>query len=113
MALMLRALILVTLVLLTPPAAPGQTLSTLHIKVALIDAEGKATPVPRHGLLVSDNPATAAPRLIVTRPDGTADVKLRPGSYTVESDRPVAFHGKAFEWRQLVDIVAGRDAVPS
>jgi S1-C subfamily serine protease len=108
---MLRALILVTLVLLTPPAAPGQTLSTLHIKVALIDAEGKATPVPRHGLLVSDNPATAAPRLIVTRPDGTADVKLRPGSYTVESDRPVAFHGKAFEWRQLVDIVAGRDAV--
>src|SRR5205823_11312530 len=49
--------------------------------------------------------------LIVTSTDGTADVKLQPGNYTVESDRPVAFHGKAYEWTQTVDIVAGRDAV--
>ena len=72
---------------------------------------GTATPVPRHALLISDNPASAAPRLIVTGVDGTADVRLRPGNYTVESDRPVAFHGKAYQWRQTVDIVAGRDAV--
>jgi S1-C subfamily serine protease len=38
-------------------------------------------------------------------------VKLRPGSYTVESDRAVAFHGKAYQWTQMVDIVAGRDTV--
>ena len=54
---------------------------------------------------------TAAPRRIVTSLDGTADVRLRPGNYTVESDRPVAFLGKAYEWTQTLDIVAGRDAV--
>ena len=69
----------------------GQAHSVLHIKVVLVDAERKATPVPRHALLVSDNPATAPPRRIVTALDGTADVRLRPGNYTVESDQPVAF----------------------
>ena len=111
MTLMLRALVLATLVFVTSSAASGQALSVLHIRIVVVDGEGKATPVPRHALLISDNPATAAPRLIVTGLDGTADVKLRPGNYTVESDRPVAFHGKAYQWRQTVDIGAGRDAV--
>src|SRR5438874_1867707 len=70
-----------------------------------------ALPGARHALLISANPTSAAPRLIVTSTDGTADVKLPPGNYTVESDRPVAFHGKAYEWTQMVDLVAGRDAV--
>ncbi len=108
---MLRALVLATLVILMSPAASGQAPSILHIKIVLVDAERTATPVPRHPLLISDNPASAPPRLIVTGVDGTADVRLRPGNYTVESDRPVAFHGKAYQWRQTVDIVAGRDAV--
>jgi S1-C subfamily serine protease len=67
--------------------------------------------VPRHALLVSDNPATAVPRRVVTALDGTADVRLRPGNYTVESDRPVVFQGTAYQWTQMVDIAAGRDAV--
>lgn len=108
---MLRAMVLATLVFAIPRAACGQALSVLHIKVVLVDAERKVTPVPRHALLISDNPATATPRLITTALDGTADVKLRPGNYTVESDRPVAFHGKAYQWTQIVDIIAGRDAV--
>jgi len=108
---MLRALVLSTLVFALPHAAAGQTLSVLHIKVVLVDPERGATPVPRHRLLISDNPATAAPRLIVTGLDGTADVKLRPGNYTVESDHPTAFRGKAYQWTQIVDVVAGRDAV--
>jgi len=33
---------------------PGQALSVLHIKVVLVDADRKATPVPRHVLLISD-----------------------------------------------------------
>jgi S1-C subfamily serine protease len=106
---MLRALILGTLVLALPQAS-GQTPSILHIKMVLLDAEQRPTPVPRHALLISDNPPTAAPRLIVTGLDGTADVRLRPGSYTVESDRPVAFNGKAYQWTQMVQVVAGKDA---
>jgi S1-C subfamily serine protease len=108
---MVRALILATLVIVISPEASSQAPSVLHIKIVLADAEQTATPVPRHPLLVSENPASAAPRLIFTGVDGTADVRLRPGNYTVESDRPVTFHGKAYQWRQTVDIVAGRDAV--
>ena len=108
---MLHALALATLSFMVPGVASGQPLSVLHIKVALVDAERHVTPVPRHALLISDNPATAAPRRIVTALDGTADVRLRPGSYTVESDKPVAFEGKSYEWTQMVDIVTGRDAV--
>jgi trypsin-like peptidase len=108
---MARAIVIATLLVAVPRALCAQALSVLHIKVVLADADGKATPVPRHALLVSDNPATATPRLIVTGADGTADVKLRPGNYTVESDKPVAFHGKAYQWTQTLDIKAGRDAV--
>ena len=111
MTLMCRALVLATLFFVVPRAAAVQALSVLHIKVVLVEAEGKATPVPRHALLVSDNPTSAPPRRVVTALDGTADVRLRPGNYTVESDRPVAFQGKAYQWTQMVDIAAGRDAV--
>ena len=34
----------------------------------------------------------------------------RPGRYAVESDQPVAFGGKSYEWSQRIDIVAGRNA---
>jgi S1-C subfamily serine protease len=108
---MLRALVVAMLFSISPRAAAAQALSVLHIKVVLVDAERKATPVRRHALLVSDNPATAAPRRIVTALDGTADLRLRPGTYTVESEQPVAFQGKTYQWTQEVDITAGRDAV--
>ena len=108
---MLRALVLATLFFVIPGAAPGQPLSVLHVKVALPDAERKATPVPHHALLVSDNPPSAPPRRVVTALDGTADVSLRPGNYTIESDRPVVFQGKSYAWTQTVNVAAGRNAV--
>jgi S1-C subfamily serine protease len=89
----------------------GQTLSVLHIKIVVVDAERKVTPVSRHALLISDNPPSAPPRRVVTTAEGTADVRLRPGSYTVESDQPVAFQGRVYQWTERVDVVAGRDAV--
>ncbi|MEO8257045.1 MAG: serine protease [Acidobacteriota bacterium] len=108
---MVSVLVLATLLSVFPGAAAGQAPSVLHIKVVLIDAEQKPTPVARHALLISDNPPSAAPRRIVTALDGTADVRLRPGTYTVESDRPLTFQNQAYQWTQMVDIVAGRDLV--
>jgi S1-C subfamily serine protease len=108
---MQRVLIVATLLLASSQAESGQTLGVLHIRIVVADAGGNAIPVPRHVLLISDNPATAVPRQVTTALDGTADVRLRAGNYTVESDRPVVFHGKAYQWTQTVDIVAGRDAV--
>src|SRR5688572_6998479 len=87
-------------------AQPGQ--GTLRIKVTLADAAQAPTPV-RHTLLVSDNPPSAEPRQIITAADGTFVLTLRPGSYIVESDRPVVFGGRAYQWTQVVEIVAGRD----
>jgi hypothetical protein len=107
---MIRALLLSTLVLIAP-AVPRQTPAILHIKVVLIDADRKATPVPRHALLISDNPASAPPRRVVTGLEGTVDVRLRPGNYTVESEKPVAFDGKSYQWIQTLDVAAGKDAV--
>jgi len=92
-------------------AVSAQPLSVLHIKVFVTGADGKPMPVPRHVLLVSDNPSSAPPREIVTALDGTVDIRLRPGNYTVESDRATLFQGKAYEWRQTLDVRAGRDTV--
>src|SRR6185436_10323529 len=50
-------------------------------------------------------------RRVVTARDGTALVTLRPGRYTVESDEPVTFGGKGYQWTQDVEIAAGRDVV--
>ena len=108
---MLRALFLASLVLVSASAADAQPLSVLRIKVVVIDSERTATPVVRHVLLVSDNPPSAPPRAIVTAADGTATVRLRPGNYTVESERPVAFQGRAYQWTQRVDIAGGLDAM--
>ena len=106
---MLRALIVAMLLAVGPRAADLQAPVVLHIKVVLVDAEQKATPVARHALLISANPTSAPPRRVVTALDGTADVQLVPGNYTVESDRPVSFQGKAYQWTQIVDVVAGRE----
>jgi S1-C subfamily serine protease len=89
----------------------GQGTGVLRVRVVLMDASGVATPVPRLTLLVSDDPPTAEPRRVRTTTDGTIELKLAPGSYTVELDEPVAFRGKAYTWTQIVEVAAGRDTV--
>ena len=89
-------------------AQPAQ--GVLRIKVTLADDAQVPTPVRRHALLISDDPPSAEPRQIFTAADGTVVLTLRPGSYIVESDRPVSFGGRAYQWiHQVVEIVAGRE----
>jgi S1-C subfamily serine protease len=83
----------------------GQALGVLRITVTIVDADGNPRPVPRHALLISDNPSSAPPRRVITALNGTAEVPLRPGNYTVESDEPLIFQGKAYQWRQTLDVV--------
>lgn len=109
---MLRILATVLLFAFSVPGANGQDArGTLRITVALRSADGTPLPVPRHVLLISDNPPTAPPRRVQTALDGTASVRLPPGNYTIESDQPVTIDGTAFQWMQIVDIAPGRDAV--
>ncbi len=107
---MSRALLVATLLVISSSAAPAQTSGTLHITVTLTDATGKVTPVARHALLISDEPPTQETRRIFTTLTGTVDVSLPPGRYVIESDQPVAFQGKNYEWSRRLEIVAGRDA---
>jgi S1-C subfamily serine protease len=91
--------------------ASVQDTGVLRIRVVLNDAGGAATPIPRVLLLISDNPATAEPRRVRTNADGSVELKLRPGNYTIESDQAVAFGGNAYSWTETLDVVAGREIV--
>ena len=89
--------------------ASAQELPVLHLKVSVLNADRQSIPVARHALLISENPATAAPRRVVTSPEGTAQIRLQPGNYTVESDGPFVLDGRSYEWVQSLNVVAGRD----
>jgi S1-C subfamily serine protease len=105
----MRTLIVAVLISLTA-AVSAQTATGLHIQVQLTNTDGSVIPMRGVVLLISDNPATGEPKRVTTTADGSVDVNLRPGSYTVESDQPVAFQGKGFEWTEVVDVVSGRRA---
>jgi hypothetical protein len=107
MALMRRVLAGVLLALAVWGDASAQDLTVLRLKVTVLGADRQPIPVARHALLISDNPATAVPRRVVTSLDGTAEIRLRPGNYTVESERPFVLDGRSYEWIQIFDIVVG------
>jgi S1-C subfamily serine protease len=104
-----RALLLAVVLAAFPVAAPAQAPGILRLKITLTNAAGTPVPVARHALLISDNPPTTSPRRVVTAADGTVDVRLTAGNYTVESDEPLAFGGKGYQWTQDVQIGAGRE----
>jgi S1-C subfamily serine protease len=106
-----RLLIIALMILCAPLIdARGQPTGRLHIKVTIVDADQQPRRVPRHALLISINPTTAAPDRTVTALDGTAQVHLRPGNYTVESEQALIFQGKSYEWSQTIDVRAGETA---
>ena len=98
---------LAALVLVTALGAGQAATGTLRVTVSVLDAGQQLTPIPRHALLISDNPPTRAPRRLLTGADGTAVITLPAGSYTIESDRPLAFQGRAYQWMHTLDVVAG------
>ena len=103
-----RALVLAILAVTATVA--GQALAVLQIHAVVTDATGRATPVVRHALLISENPQTTETRRILTGTDGRVTVRLSPGNYTIESDQPLVLQGKAYHWRQTLNIVAGRES---
>jgi S1-C subfamily serine protease len=92
---------------LCPPGASGQAQGVLRIHITVPGADGRPAPVAHHRLLISDNPATAPPHEVVTSRDGAAVVRLPPGNYTVESDKPMVAGGKAYSWWKMLDVPAG------
>ena len=112
MADMFRWQVLAIAFLVTLPADAVQPLGVLHIKVVVVDSEQQATPVPRHALLISENPASAPPRRIVTSLDGTVDVRgLKSKEYRVVHP---GMGGSALNWPpELFRELIGRLAADS
>jgi hypothetical protein len=106
---MRRALAIGLVALAACRGAAAQELAVLHLKVTVLNADRQPVPVARHALLISDNPATTVPRRVVTSAEGTAQIRLRPGNYTVESDSPFVLDGRTYEWVHSLDVAAGRD----
>src|ERR1043165_6493529 len=105
-----RALAGVLVALAVWAAAAAQELPVLHFNVHVVDADGKSMPVARHPLLISDEPVSRSPLRVITSADGTAQLRLRPGRYIIESDRPFILGTKTFEWMQRIEVLAGKDA---
>jgi S1-C subfamily serine protease len=103
-----RAAILSAILVATGVAASQET-GVLRITATLLDAAQAPLPVAKHALLISENPPTRAPRRIVTGADGSFVLNLAPGSYLVESDRPVVFLGQSYQWTAIVEVVSGRE----
>ncbi len=100
-------LLLAAFVLLAPQAAVAPNPGVLRITIVVHDADDRPTPAARHALLISDNPATSTPRRVVTGVDGTAELRLPPGNYTVESEQPYPHAGNAYEWVETLDVRSG------
>ena len=107
----MRVLVAALIASLIAPAVAAQETALLRIVVTVPDADGNAVPVPRAQLLITDNPSTREPRRVRTGPDGTVEVKLAPGNYTVESDVPVRLGARVFAWTRTLDVPAGRNTV--
>ena len=78
--LMLRGLTVALFCLALPSAAVVQKVGVLRVRIVLGGSGQTPTPVRRHALLISDNPASAAPRRVLTSQDGTVEVRLKPGN---------------------------------
>jgi S1-C subfamily serine protease len=103
---MTRWLALVLTVVVGASVAAAQSSGVLHIKVSVLDRNRQPTPVPHHGLLISEDPPSTVPRRVATGADGTVDVTLRPGRYVVESDKPITFEGRVYQWTGHVTVPA-------
>lgn len=86
------------------PAPPP--MGTLLITAALVDKEMQIRPVPLHALrLIADGADTTTIR---TGVDGKITVKLKVGSYWLESVSPIDFQGTRYAWSLKTNISQGR-----
>lgn len=95
---------------LAPPLS-GQASSSLRLEVTMTGPDGRPAPVARFALQITDNPASAPPRRTVTRADGTVDVRVAPGHYTVESVEPLVMGAARYQWAVSVEVAAGARVV--
>src|SRR5215472_12033640 len=98
----MRALSLTFLLLVCTCAAQSPTdLVKVHIRVVLVDGELNQKPVPF--LLVSLKSGAKSSE-VKTGLDGTAEIKLPRGKYTITTPKPTELGGQRFSWSMAVEL---------
>jgi hypothetical protein len=106
-AVVARAAALAAGVVFLGAGLAAQATATLKVSVLIVDADLNVKPVPRHVLMVRRADGAGDPQRLVMGFDGKAELKLAPGNYTLESEKPVEFQGHAYHWKQPVTVAAG------
>lgn len=98
----MRALRLACLLLVCACAAQSKPdLVKVHVRVVLVDRELNQKPVPF--LLVSLK-SGAKSTDVKTGLDGTAEIKLPPGKYTIATQKPAELGDRRFSWSLAVTL---------
>lgn len=101
------ALLMALAVALAIPVC-AQSPEKVIVKVTVVDDGLNLKNVPKFSLIVQRNgdPITAATK-ISTSADGTVELALSPGRYTVVSEKPLSFQNRSFTWEQAFLVERG------
>ncbi len=101
-----RFVLLIALFAAFASAVYAQTPVKVTVTVALVDKELNLKPVPKFPLTVrsSDDKAVS----VTTSFEGTAEVALAPGNYTIRSAKPLEFDGSSYSWDHAFIVEPGK-----
>ncbi len=80
----------------------------VHIHVILVDSELNQKPVP---FLTVTLKSTASSSDVKTRLDGTAEITLPAGAYTVTTAKPIDLGGKRYSWSMRVTLTGEEKSI--
>jgi len=90
----------------TPPVTQGAPSGSLVVRVVLVATDHTLKPIPRHAFRIVPD-GGGAPIDARTDFEGTFTQALAPGSYRLQSPRPVTFVGTDYTWDLPFTIEAG------
>jgi S1-C subfamily serine protease len=80
----------------------------VHVRVILVDSELNQKPVPFLNVTLK---GAATSSDVKTRLDGTAEITLPAGAYTVTTAKPVDFDGKRYSWSLRVTLTGAEETI--
>ena len=104
----MRTLRLSVLLLACTLAAQTRDVVKVHVRVVLVDRELNQKPVPFFMVSLKHGAQSAE---VKTGLDGTAEINLAPGKYTVASLKPAELGGQQFSWKLTVTLGGGEQNV--
>lgn len=87
----------------------AQSLEKVIVKVTVVDDGLNLKNVPKFSLVIRRSDGTSFPATKVsTSAEGTVELALSPGGYTIASEKPLAFQNRNFAWEQPFAVERGK-----